>query len=168
VVYILPSNLRSRLRTPLGKIVTSTELENELDHSVECIVVGDESAITLQKKKYNIKLAIVDFQTQRRKDSDLKREVSKIGKKVIQVKNPKGTITDELWTAIAKGLQEPVPVRIEVTGEEDLAFIPCMLLAPDDSIIIYGYPNRGLVLAWVNNTNRKTVKDALKLMTKEV
>lgn len=168
MVYILPSNLRSRLRTPLGKIVTSTELENELDHSVECIVVGDESAITLQKKKYNIKLAIVDFQTQRRKDSDLKREVSKIGKKVIQVKNPKGTITDELWTAIAKGLQEPVPVRIEVTGEEDLAFIPCMLLAPDDSIIIYGYPNRGLVLAWVNNTNRKTVKDALKLMTKEV
>lgn len=167
-MYILPSNLRSRLRTPLGKIVTSTELENELDHSVECIVVGDESAITLQKKKYNIKLAIVDFQTQRRKDSDLKREVSKIGKKVIQVKNPKGTITDELWTAIAKGLQEPVPVRIEVTGEEDLAFIPCMLLAPDDSIIIYGYPNRGLVLAWVNNTNRKTVKDALKLMTKEV
>lgn len=167
-MYILPSNLRSRLRTPLGKIVTSTELENELDHSVECIVVGDESAITLQKKKYNIKLAIVDFQTQRRKDSDLKREVSKIGKKVIQVKNPKGTITDELWTAIAEGLQEPVPVRIEVTGEEDLAFIPCMLLAPDDSIIIYGYPNRGLVLAWVNNTNRKTVKDALKLMTKEV
>lgn len=167
-MYILPSNLRSRLRTPLGKIVTSAELEKELDHSIECIVVGDESAITLHKKKYNIKLAIVDFQTQRRKDLDLKSEVSKIGEKVIRVKNPKGTITDELWTAIAEGLQEPVPVRIEVTGEEDLAFIPCMLLAPDDSIIIYGYPNRGLVLAWVNNTNRKTVKDTLKLMTKEV
>jgi uncharacterized protein (UPF0218 family) len=167
-LYILPTHLRSRLREPLGKIVTAAELENELNPTVECIVVGDESAITLHKKEYNIKLAIVDFQTKQRKDADLRREVSKIGKKVLKVTNPKGTITDELWSAIARGLQETVPVRIEVTGEEDLAFIPCMLLAPDNAIVVYGYPNKGLVLAWVNPNNRRLVKEALELMTKEV
>ena len=167
-MYILPEHLRSQLREPLGKIVTDAELENELNKEVECIVVGDESAISLYKNQYKIKLAIVDFKTQRRKDDELKAEVMKIGKKVIKVTNPKGTITDELWDAITRGLQDPVPVRIDVTGEEDLAFIPCMLLAPDDAVIVYGYPNRGLVLAWVTPTNRQTVKDTLELMIKEV
>ncbi|MCK5560560.1 MAG: DUF359 domain-containing protein [Thermoplasmata archaeon] len=167
-MYILPEHLRSQLREPLGKIVTDAELENELNKEVECIVVGDESAISLYKNQYKIKLAIVDFKTQRRKDDELKAEVMKIGKKVIKVTNPKGTITDELWDAITRGLKDPVPVRIDVTGEEDLAFIPCMLLAPDDAVIVYGYPNRGLVLAWVTPTNRQTVKDALELMIKEV
>lgn len=167
-MYILPEHLRSRLREPLGKIVTEAELENELPKEVECIVVGDESAITLYKYHYKIKLAIVDFQTQRRKDKELKTEVMKIGKKIIKVTNPKGTITDALWEAIARGLKYTEPVRIDVTGEEDLAFIPCMLLAPENAVVVYGYPNRGLVLAWVTPGNRQTVSEALELMIKEV
>jgi len=76
-------------------------------------------------------------------------------------------ITDELWSAIEQALQETVSIRIEVDGEEDLAFIPCMLLAPDDAVIVYGYPNRGLVLANVTLENRQIVKDALEQMIKE-
>jgi uncharacterized protein (UPF0218 family) len=164
-VYKLPENMRSRLRDPLGKIVTEAELESELPQSIVCIVVGDESAITLHKMGYNIKLAIVDFQTQRRKDDQLKADVKQIGKKVIEVTNPESTITDDLWEAVRQGITDSEPVRIEVTGEEDLAFIPCMLLAPEDTIVIYGYPNKGLVLAWVTPENRKIVKDALDQMT---
>ncbi len=164
-MYKLPEHMRSRLREPLGKIVTEAELENELNYDMECIVVGDESAITLNKHNYKIKLAIVDFQTQRRKDAELRHEVQKIGEKIIKVTNPAGTITNELWEAIDQGLQESVPVRIEVTGEEDLAFIPCMLLAPADVVVVYGYPERGLVLARVTPANRKKVKAALELMT---
>jgi uncharacterized protein (UPF0218 family) len=150
----------------LGKIVTSTELKNELDPSIKCIVVGDESAITLYQQNYQISLAIVDFQTQRRHDDELRLEVCKIGERVIKVTNPKGTITEALWTAIEQGISEPRSVRIEVTGEEDLAFIPCMILAPDDAVVVYGYPNRGLVLAWVTPANRKAVTEVLERMTK--
>ena len=166
-MYKLPNTLRSHLRKPLGKIITSSELKSELNDSVHCIVVGDESAITLQKNNYSIQLAIVDFKTQRRADQELTTEVKKIGKKIFKVTNPPGTITDELWSAIAQSMHEPESVRIEVTGEEDLAFIPCMLLAPDDAVIIYGYPDRGLVLAWVNSQNRLLAKEALELMIKE-
>jgi len=167
-VYRLPKDLRSHLRSPLGKIVTTAELENELDKSIECIVVGDESAIALHNSNYNITLAIVDFKTKRRKDNDLRDQVSKIGKKVIKVINPAETITDELWEAITQALQDKESVRIEVTGEEDLAFIPCMLLAPDHAVVIYGYPDRGMVLAKVTPENRHAVSEALKLMIKEV
>ena len=164
--YKLPANLRSHLREPLGKIVTENELLNELDKQVDCIVVGDESAITLFKYGYKIKIAIVDFQTQRRSDKNLKVEVQKIGTNVIRVTNPAGVITQELWTAIEHALNDPNTVRIEVEGEEDLAFIPCMLMAPDKYMIIYGYPGRGLVLAEVNPKNRKAAEDALKSMKK--
>jgi len=166
-VYYLPTTLRSQLREPLGKIVTESELVKELNKNVTCIVVGDESAITLHKNNYNIKLAVVDFQTQRRHDQELREQVKKIGEKSIKVTNPAATITKELWTAIEQGLKETVSIRIEVDGEEDLAFIPCMLLAPEDTIVIYGYPNKGLVLAWVNAKNRQEAKKALELMIKE-
>jgi uncharacterized protein (UPF0218 family) len=146
--------------------VTDLELKSELNTSIDCIVVGDESAITLHKMNYNIILAIVDFQTQRRKDEQLRADVKQIGEKVIQVTNPEGTITDDLWEAVEQGLNDPKPVRIEVSGEEDLAFIPCMLLAPENAVVIYGYPDKGLVLAWVTAENRRIVKDALDLMTK--
>jgi uncharacterized protein (UPF0218 family) len=147
--------------------VTDAELKLHLDHNIKCIVVGDESAITLFKHNYDIKLAIVDFQTRRRKDKKLQLEVSKIGEKVLKVHNPAGTITDELWSAIEQGLSESEPVRIEVTGEEDLAFIPCMLMAPEDMVIVYGYPGKGLVLAYVNTKNRQLAQEALDSMIKE-
>ena len=166
-MYRLPTSLRSHLREPLGKIITDAELKKELDIAVKCIVVGDESAITLNKYNYNIKLAIVDFQTQRQKDEELKTEVKKIGKKVLKVINPAGTITDELWSAIEHGLSDLSSVRIEVTGEEDLAFIPCMLLAPEGAVVVYGYPNRGIVVAWVNSRNRELAQKALESMIKE-
>jgi uncharacterized protein (UPF0218 family) len=166
-LYKLPTTLRSHLREPLGKIITASELKNELKENVTCIVVGDESAITLHKNNYKIKVAIVDFKTQRRSDQDLISEVKKIGEKVIQVTNPPGTITEQLWSAIVQSIKDPKSVRIEVTGEEDLAFIPCMILAPDDAVIIYGYPDRGLVLAWVNSENRRLAREALALMIKE-
>jgi hypothetical protein len=155
------------LREPLGKIISTSELKNELKDTDTCIVVGDESAITLHKNNYKIKIAIVDFKTQRRSDQKLISEVKKIGEKVLHVTNPPGTITEQLWSAITQSMNDPKSVRIEVTGEEDLAFIPCMILAPDDAVIIYGYPGRGLVLAWVNSENRRLAKKALELMIKE-
>jgi uncharacterized protein (UPF0218 family) len=147
--------------------VTNEELNDALGKDVICIVVGDESAISLYKNNYNIKLAIVDFQTQRRNDEMLKQDVRKIGKEIIKVTNPAGTITDELWNAIVHGLENPRSVRIEVDGEEDLAFIPCMLLAPDNAMVVYGYPGLGMVLAKVNSKNRQAANDVLKLMIKE-
>lgn len=167
-MYKLPNTLRSRLREPLGKIVNDAELEKELKPPVPClIVVGDESAVTLKRHNYNPKLVIVDFHTQRRNGRDYTREVRTIGDKVIKVENPAGVITDELWSAIEHGLRDAAPVRIEVTGEEDLAFIPCMLMAPDNAVVVYGYPGRGLVLARVNPRNRQAAKDALEAMIKE-
>ena len=48
-----------------------------------------------------------------------------------------------------------------VKGEEDLAVLPCLLIAPEDAVILYGQPNEGLVFVNVSEGKDK----ANKLMT---
>jgi len=55
--------------------------------------------------------------------------------------------------------------QIFVDGEEDLAVLPAMILAPDASIIIYGQPDEGIVLIKVDEEMRNRAKDILKKMS---
>jgi uncharacterized protein (UPF0218 family) len=127
-------------------------------------VIGDESAYTLYIKGFKIKLAIIDYQTQRQARPDLKKHLTQIGDKVIKVNNPQGMITEELWAAVKVALADDLDVRIEVNGEEDLATIPCVALAPLNTVIIYGMPGQGLVVARVDEHSKELVKKALKKM----
>ena len=40
-------------------------------------------------------------------------------------------------------------------GEEDLAVLPAVILAPQGAIVIYGMPNTGLVIITVNDEHRR-------------
>ena len=66
-------------------------------------------------------------------------------KKIVQVKNPQGTITQEAITAIQKALQSKEQTQIVVEGEEDLLTLITVLYAPENSMVIYGQPNKGIV-----------------------
>lgn len=57
-----------------------------------------------------------------------------------------------------------VPVRITVMGEEDLLVLPVCIYAPDNSIVLYGQPNEGLVLVEVSTEIRNKVQTLLNLM----
>ena len=67
----------------------------------------------------------------------------------IRVKNPAGTLTDELICALEHAVEHP-PFTVIVDGEEDLAVIPLVIAAPDGAIVLYGQPHRGVVLRVVN------------------
>jgi hypothetical protein len=76
--------------------------------------------------------------------------------------NPPGTITDELWTTIQKSfdIAQGSNVLIVVDGEEDLAVIPCVLMAPEGSLILYGQPGEGVVLVEADKV-KETAKEML-------
>ena len=166
VIYRMPDDesLRRKLQEPLGKIIQEPELGDEITRDDICIAVGDESAVTLFKHGFRLKLAIVDYKTQRKACPDLKSQIQKIGVKVIKVVNPPGLITEELWDAISNAFEDPVNVRVEVEGEEDLATIPSVILAPVDCILVYGMPNQGLVVARIDEEKKIMVKNALEMM----
>jgi uncharacterized protein (UPF0218 family) len=85
----------------------------------------------------------------------------------VQVANPPGVITVELWKIIERAYGQSntnLPLRIEVSGEEDLAALPAILLAPENVTIIYGLPDRGVVIVSSTEENKRKVKDILDKM----
>jgi uncharacterized protein (UPF0218 family) len=84
----------------------------------------------------------------------------------LQIKNPPGIITDELWDAIKtvfKNLKNG-PVCIEVDGEEDLASLAAIYLAPGGVTVIYGLPNKGVVVVKATTAHKQKVKEVLDRM----
>ena len=77
----------------------------------------------------------------------------------MKTKNPPGTITKNLWNTIKEGfnLLKPLIIisLIVVNGEEDLAVIPCVVMAPHSSIIFYGQPGKGVVFCEVDQIKEK-------------
>lgn len=163
-MYKLPDSLKLELRDPLGEVISEDELVDRIPAGAMLIAVGDMVAYTVYKKQLRPHLTIVDFHTQRDDTIEFKDELKKMGESVVSVDNPAGEITRELWQAIKNALASERSVRIEVVGEEDLATIPCVMLAPNGSFLLYGLWNRGLVLVEITPKTRKRVETALKLM----
>ncbi len=71
----------------------------------------------------------------------------------VKVTNPPGHITKQLVDAVAdayKGIIKDSKQRIiQVDGEEDLAGVPAILLAPLGTIVLYGQPGEGVVLVQI-------------------
>jgi len=96
----------------------------------------------------------------------MKTLIQRYGRTHLTIKNPPGTITDELWDAIKKVYQNPQdqPVRIEVDGEEDLASLAAIYLAPRGVTVIYGLPNKGVVVVKATEAHKQKVKEVLDKM----
>jgi uncharacterized protein (UPF0218 family) len=55
-------------------------------------------------------------------------------------------------------------VRIFVKGEEDLAALPAMMMAPVGSVIMYGQPDKGVILVRVTESKKAEIKDLFDII----
>jgi uncharacterized protein (UPF0218 family) len=124
------------------------------------ISVGDIVSRNLHLNKIIPQLSITDNQSLRKK---LPPQVFS-DKSLIQVKNPQGTITKESIEAIEKALKENKSVQIIVDGEEDLLTLITILNAPENTLVIYGQPNEGIVVVKVNPENKAKAARILEKM----
>ena len=164
---VLPDNLREKLREPLGLLVDEDELLKLLSKERYVVSVGDQVTFTLLKHGVVPIFCVVDFKIKRGVVSSVVRdELRSFGRKVVVVDNPSGCISDDLWGAIedAYKVLEKGSIRIEVVGEEDLAALPAIFLAPGDVTIIYGLPNKGVVFVKSSDENKRKVKEILDEM----
>lgn len=163
VTLHLPEELRDALKVPLGTVIPEKELRSRVENADRVVSVGDMCSLTLFKLGIVPHIAVVDFRTKRGDVEELGAEIRKIGQIVINVKSPAGEITRELWDAVSRGYASSSPVRIEVTGEEDLAALPAIWLAPQNTAVVYGLPGEGLVVVKAEEARMK-VKDVLTRM----
>ncbi len=164
----LPDGVRPHLKRPLGELFAETE--GAVEHlrqanPTQLIVVGDIAAAELLKAGLKPDITVVDFMAERLPVSDEVREIiDGYSVQTLEVKNPAGAITPELQDAISEA--KP-PVKIIVEGEEDLATIPAVLVAPIGSVVAYGQPGEGVVMVDVTEKKKEEFKGLLDAFEKE-
>ena len=147
----LPEKYRKIFQEPFG------ELHRNIDEIIPIIAdstlyaVGDVVTHNLQKTGITPAIAVIDGHTMR---LPCKRLPVFQGE-CIRVKNPAGTLTDDLIRALDHAILHP-PATVIVEGEEDLAVIPLVIAAPEGTIVLYGQPNQGVVLRRVTPEAKKT------------
>ncbi len=167
IKYKLPTSLRDKLKEPLGELLTEEQLLRNITNSATNIVsVGDHVTHTLLINQISPLFAIVDDHTHRQKvEESMMEKIHQYGSEKIRVKNPAGVITEELWNVIEKLYStQASEVLVAVNGEEDLAALPAILLAPSNVTIIYGMPDKGVVAVPATEHHKQKVKDIIAKM----
>lgn len=155
-MLILPKERRHFFKDPFGELYP--DIAHVLPHIARRTVytVGDVVTHNLKKNGVTPDVSVIDGHTMR---SPCTQAPTCCGR-VIRVKNPPGTITDELVAGIDDAIAHP-PATIYVSGEEDLAVIPLVLAAPEGVIVLYGQPQRGVVLRFVDAKAKETAQELL-------
>ncbi|HET6406008.1 MAG TPA: GTP-dependent dephospho-CoA kinase family protein, partial [Candidatus Thermoplasmatota archaeon] len=86
------------------------------------------------------------------------------GVRTVTVENPATEITHQLLSAMDAGLKGKGSTLIHVVGEEDLAALPAMILAPEGAAVCYGQPDQGVVVVIVTSVVRQRAKELLQQM----
>lgn len=162
----LPDSLRDSLKSPMGLLIKDSEVTKEnilriMSKDAFLITVGDATTEKMIKFGLDPSLQIVDSMEKRNKRN------LPLGKTrtILECVNPAAEITDESISVIKKAFQADMPVRIIVKGEEDLLVLPVALHAPENSVIMYGQPNEGLVIVKVTEEIRNKASKIMNSMS---
>ena len=156
----LTKEVESMLKEPFGKLfegpgddhsIAITDAINFLeDFHSPIIGVGDVTVRALQNIDQNVSIGIIDEKTKRVKWEGYKEINQSLFDNIIQCTNPPGILTKSLFDcckkAISNWVNKSQTTLIIVDGEEDLAPLFLHIVAPIKSAIIYGQPDKGVVL----------------------
>ncbi|MDD3316701.1 MAG: GTP-dependent dephospho-CoA kinase family protein [Methanosarcina sp.] len=170
----LPRELRPLMKRPMGTLYrgkgrdTIEKFIGQIASSTKLISVGDVTTFHLLEAGIIPDICIVDNRTKRKPvSSDMSaRNMDKIYDEV-SVDNPAGIITDELVRILCEAFASEKPLRIFVRGEEDLATLPVILLAPLGSVVLYGQPDEGVVFVKITEEKKGEIRTLFeKLISK--
>jgi len=162
----LPDNLRDQLKNPLGNLISDNDpnkenIIKEISTESVLITVGDRTTENMLQLGLKPQIQIIDGLEKRNRcvvptDDAVNTNLS--------CRNPPGEITEESMQVIQKAFSSKPPVRITVDGEEDLLVLPVCMSAPENSVVMYGQPNEGLVLVHVTPEIQAKVQKILDSM----
>ena len=162
----LPDDLRDQLKNPLGNLIKDNDPNKETTlkkiHAESIIItVGDRTTENMLQLGLKPQIQIIDGLEKRNQcivpvDDTINTKLS--------CRNPPGEITEESIQIIKKAFSSEPPVRIVVDGEEDLLVMPVCISAPENSVVMYGQPNEGLVVVRITPKIRAKVQKILDSM----
>ncbi|MGL6298520.1 MAG: GTP-dependent dephospho-CoA kinase family protein [Methanobacteriaceae archaeon] len=179
-MLILDKNLRHEFKKPLGDLYASfDEAVSKINPNSFLISVGDETTKNLIESGLKSDISIIDNLIQRKNSNYEFENHDNIFKNILRAENPPGTISTSLWETIELAINSGLGINndsdtykasdknnnflIVVNGEEDLAVLPCILMAPENTVLLYGQPNEGVVLVDAQKAKNKAKKFISKL-----
>ena len=162
----LPNDLRDQLKNPLGNLIKDNDIDKEniikeISPESVLITVGDRTTENMLQLGLKPQIQIIDGLEKRNRrvvptDDAVNTNLS--------CRNPPGEITEGSIQVIQKAFSSEPPVRITVDGEEDLLVLPVCIFAPENSVVMYGQPNEGLVIVHITPEIRAKVQKILDAM----
>lgn len=167
-IRYLTSRLRRKLKKPLGVLFRGSSEETitmlktliEREKPTKIVTVGDRVSQNLTDYSLLPDVLIVDNKVMRKEIPP----ISATADQVIRVKNPAGTITDEAWSAVEKAMRNSRRTKIVVDGEEDLLTLVAVFAAPENSMVFYGQPHKGVVAIKVTAEMKQRVQEIVEAM----
>ena len=164
----------TRLQRKEGKLPLGLLIEGSFDETTEklmrliekeqpsmIISVGDAVSESLIKKDVFPNVFIVDNKIMRKSVTPLSAKADETR----YIKNPPSTLTEEALRVIQEVLKENKRrIKIVVDGEEDLLTLPAVLYAPENSLVVYGQPGRGIVVVKVTKKEKERVRQVMEAM----
>lgn len=159
----VPEDLRPEMKETLGEVIDG-QLPNKYQSQRPLITVGDVVTETLVQQEMTPDVSIIDGKT-RRGDYEGGKYPQE---KTIYMKNPPGMIVEEAWQIVQRSIESSEPVIIEVDGEEDLLSLVAIVQSPLDALVIYGIPEKGMIVNQVDEEiKEKTWEVINKMKTKK-
>jgi uncharacterized protein (UPF0218 family) len=168
VAYSITAKLRTKFKEPFGTLIqgsfpqTMSKMKELVgsEKPPTLISVGDVVSHNLHEYNIHPQITIIDnkfLRTQRMPELDS-------FEKMVNVNNPKGTITEESILAIKEAIEEKRHTHIVVNGEEDLLTLIAVLYAPENAYVVYGQPYSGIVVIKVTVEKKAQAQEFLNAM----
>lgn len=157
----LPEKNREAFKRRIGVPVKESELAEYKDKKT--IAVGDVVSLTMRENGIVPLLSVYDGMTERHEVTGFADLVERQGWRETVVGNPAGMITRGLDDAVRNALTGTSEI-IRVEGEEDLALLPCILHAPEGTVVFYGWPGEGMMAVTTDDSIRKEIRELWETM----
>ena len=158
-IRLLTDELRKELKKPQGLLIEgpfeeTMERIKELigkEKPSRIISVGDIVSLNMIKHGIALNVLIVDNKTMRKPIQPITAKADQ----TLHAENPPGTITDEAWNSIKQAIKQKGRTKVVIDGEEDLLTVVTVLSAPENALVVYGQPHKGIVAVKVTQETRE-------------
>lgn len=166
---VLTDELRSAFKEPFGRLITGDDpvaiAEESWTDENPVIAVGDIVTYHLREAGHVPKVSIIDDRSMREgTENEFRQSVRKGFDRHVEARNPPGHLTDDLVDAVRRAIEEEGSTQIVVDGEEDLAVMPAVKLAEPGTRVLYGQPDRGVVVVDVTEERKRQINRLLDKM----
>ena len=163
-MYILKPEMAQELKQTNSEIYVKSP--KFLHDSKFIATIGDICTIRIIEEIRIPDLMIVDYKTKRNisLNPEQKNILENMNCRTIEISNGAGTISKELYCEIEKSISEGKKTKIIVNGEEDLATLPVIKHCQIGAKVIYGMPDKGMVVVDVNQQTKERTNKLLERM----